>query len=79
MRNYFKKIQMNPEERILLDAAQDADLAAVADEIAMEEQESVAAQEKRMPNRLLKYSSFQSEHLACSISCGWDCSKPDIS
>jgi transposase len=42
---------MNAEQRSLLDETLDADLAAVADEIALAQPESAAAQEKRKPKR----------------------------
>ncbi len=47
----LKSEKMNAEQRSLLDETLDADLAAVADEIALALPESVAAQEKRTPKR----------------------------
>jgi hypothetical protein len=47
----LKSERMNAEQRSLLDETLDADLAAVADEIALALPESAAAQEKRTPKR----------------------------
>ena len=43
----LKSERMNAEQRSLLDETLDADLAAVADEIALAQPESAAAQEKK--------------------------------
>ena len=47
----LKSERMNAEQRSLLDETLDADLAAVADEIARAQPVSAAAQEKRKPKR----------------------------
>ncbi len=47
----LKSERMNAEQRSLLDETLDADLQAVADEIALAVPESAAAQEKRTPKR----------------------------
>ena len=47
----LKSERMNAEQRSLLDETLDADLQAVADEIAQAVPESAAAQEKRTPKR----------------------------
>ena len=47
----LKSEKMNAEQRSLLDETLDADLAAVADEIAQALPDSVAAKEKRTPKR----------------------------
>ena len=47
----LKSEKMNAEQRSLLDETLDADLAAVADEIARAQPVSAAAQEKRKPKR----------------------------
>jgi transposase len=47
----LKSEKLNAEQRSLLDETLDADLAAVADEIAQALPESAAAQEKRTPKR----------------------------
>jgi|TARA_B110000503_G_scaffold96524_1_gene145125 transposase len=47
----LKSERMNAEQRNLLNETLDADLAAVADEIALAQPESAAVQEKRTPKR----------------------------